>query len=470
MLGTFTSLANIAASILRSKATAVILGPYGVGLAAEVQQLVNLALVPASSFTGPAFTAALAESTGDRNAATPSAVAGAALSWAIASTVLLGGFAVAFTPWLFPARSLEPPFHLVALAALASVGTVALGVPTGALVNRGLLRHSTRIQIASSLFGAGLACGLTWWLGLEGLFLALALSPLLAAPWVFHTARAALPDVLQGLRLSLDRGYLRRALSVGLVSIVAAASLQAALYSIRWVLELAGGPELNGQFQAAWAIGSAYLGLVLSAIGSFAFPRFASAASAVELRKEILEAAHFVLRLAPPFALLALAFRQVGVELLYSHRFDVAVDILAWQLAGDVAKALSWVLVGPLLYRGHLRGYLVTELVAASLLAISTALLVPAFGPVGVGQAYLLTYVVYLPVTWLALRKSTQVSAGAGPLLWGLAITFCLALFAALPQGLASRLFALGVAGLWFWRIGLIEKVIGRARRVLGNG
>lgn len=466
-LGVLTSLFGVAASVARSKATALFLGPIGIGISAEIQQLATLALVPIAVFSGPALHQALARE--QRNQSEPRAVSAAA-SWSVVFGLIFAALATLSSPLLLP-KTWGSEQHL--LVFLSCVGLIAAGfnnVVTSMFVFEARLAITTRLQIITAALSAVSVVVLTAVFGLVGQFIAFAATPLLVLPWILRSVGAS-ERWPRPFHAFFDREFLLSAFKVGTASLVAAAALQGALFAIRWILERAGGPELNGQFQASWSIGSIYLSMILGGIGTFAFPRYAAAQTPEALQIEVDRTAHFVARFAPPIIVLAIAYSDIGVRLLYSDRFDTAMEILKWQFAGDFAKCLAWVYAGPLLFRMRIRAFLVTELIAAVVLATSAYLLVSLDGPRGVGQAYLITQAIYLPIVAVALRVSLKTTARLQDLTVAVATTLGLALMVGLfDYSLAHRALATVAAVLWLWRTGGIAGAVSIVRRRIARG
>ncbi len=446
-LGLIVSLAGVAAAAVRSKTAAMLIGPEGVGLVAEVQQLATLSLVPLSAFGGAALLQGLAKAKGDARAT------GAALGW----TLLLGGaltmVMVAASPLLLPFEGSASLWRAVTLAGVAGFVAALSTLASQVLLFHGRIATTTKQQLLGTGAGALLVVAFTWWLGVEGQFIALALTPMVVLVPAVRAARetGSWPATSQ---LSLDREFLRTAVTIGVSSLIAALAMQGSLYSTRWRLDLSGGTEWNGQFQAAWSIGSLYLTMVLSGLGNFAFPRYATAETTQTLQLEVTNAASFVARFAPPIVLLAATFAALGIRVLYSSRFDPALDVLRWQLAGDVAKCFAWVYAGPLLYRGKVRAFLVGELTAAVLLGGLPWLLVPRFGIAGAGAAYLLTYLVYLAVTVLIARGSLGVRAHATHLALAYGCTAVLVGIASTSLSLVMQACIAAGCVAWLWKSG----------------
>jgi PST family polysaccharide transporter len=270
--------------------------------------------------------------------------------------------------------------------------------------------------------------------GVVGQLVALLVTPLVCG-WVLVRAARVGPHWPVPPGPSLDAGFMRRAVAAGAVTLVSQASMQYSLFVIRGELAARGGDELNGQYQAASSMGSVYLSVLLGSLGSYFYPRFARARTAADLQVEVDRAAKFVSTLAIPVVMVALVLSDLVVPLLYSSKFETATSILRWQLAGDTAKCLSWVFAGPLLYQSKLRAYVVTEVIAAALLGSLSVLLLRVSGVVGLGQAYFLTYFVYLAVSVVALFVVCGVAPRLKILLVVVVATALNALIAAVFEG-----------------------------------
>jgi PST family polysaccharide transporter len=385
----------------------------------------------------------------------------------VIAAVTIGIGVSALSPFVLPATWGSGKEHWVALAVLGGMGASAMAVPTALLFFEARLMESTKAQIATAIVTTVGVVALTPRFGVPGQLAATAAAPFLLLPFVARVARKSRlwPS---SWRPAPDADYLSRALKLGATSLVSGLSMQGALYFIRSELEAVGGAELNGQFQASWAIGSVYLGVLLGGLGSYVFPRYARAESEVALQKEVDEAGRFMSNLAPPLVLMAVAFAGVAVNLLYSARFAPAVEILAWQLSGDVAKCLSWVYAGPLLFRGRVRAYITTEVLGATLFATAAFFFLRASGVNGVGQAYFVTYALYLPLTAIVLRLSCRVRARTRDLTIVGAVTTILGILASFftDQPLVRAGLVFGAA-VWIWRSGQARMIWDAAKSKL---
>lgn len=457
LLGALASLTTVAASVIRGKATALALGPEGVGAAATIQQVALLLATPAALVGGPALLAALGEAR--RRGASGQPVldtAWTALAALAVVAIPVGAIATGVTVPVPAAAALG------GLAVAALIADAAARVPLSALLAR---EQPARYAGLSATLAAGTALAIaaaTATAGLPGQFVAALAAPVVIGAMAVPVWRRVLPDLGLPTGPGLERSFLRDALKVGAATLIAGLATQGALSTIRWALWQHGAAAANGQFQAAWQIGSAYLGVVLGGFGTGLFPRYAAAKRA-DLPAEVAAASSLVFSIAPPLVLGAVALREPMIAVMYTGDFGVAADVLAWQLAGDVPKALAWSYAGVLLYRGHAGAFLVTEAVGAGLLALGSVLLVPALGPAGTGVAYLVAYALYAPFCAVVLARVEGVPVAWRDLVAALAFAGAVAA-AAHVDGVAVRVVLLGIAAAWALRGGLLDRVLARVR------
>jgi PST family polysaccharide transporter len=407
-LGVLTSGASLVFSIVRSKVTAIVLGPAGIGKVAEVMQIVTMANLPATMMTGPALVSGVAEAARRGDRVEVERIARTATTVAVGASILGGIIAVVAGYWLLPPPWGRSAWPFTILAALAALFGAWAAIPQQILTAHGRLARLTVVRLLVTSSAVLLLCGGTLLFGLTGQFVALALSAAIAVPIVAFALRRELGFFAMPSR-AVDVAFVRRALAIGATAFVAGTAGQGVLFTIRWTLEAHGGPQANGQFQAAYAIGATYFGIVLDGIGTYVLPRYAAAQTPAELAREMDAAAAFVFKMAPPAIFAAIAMRGLLVRALYSHRFDEANELVGLQMVADMARTIAWVQASPLLYRNRIRAYLITEACAVVLVAGGSVILVPIFGLNGVGYAYILMYTSYAIFTGIAVSKSCDV-------------------------------------------------------------
>jgi len=469
MLGLVGSLANVGLAVVRSKVTATTLGPDGFGKVAVMNQYVGLANVVTTAMTGVVLVNQLAKARVAGDDAEVRRIFAAALGSALLISALAGlASVVAGFVWLPPQWG-PSVWPLMTLAALATVFSSCTAVCDRTLVVHERFDRATFCSIVTNVVQTALIASMVLLLGLGGYFTATAISAAVVLPLYFAVTARSVPTLPRLPRVRFDRGYMKQALSFGATSLVSNGYTQGLFSIVRWQLERKGGPALNGQYQAAAAVGNQYFVMVLQSLAAFAYPRYAAARTNDELVSEVKQTCAFMFRLTPPLVLAGIAFRGIVIRLFYSAQFAGAADLLGWQMAGDVAKAISWALVGPLFMRGRFRAYLVTETIGFILHAALSLVLIPRYGLVGEGYAQMATLVVMCFVALATLRASCQVDLSYRPALLVLPLTLgAIVAVLATNRWPHARWVVAAVAAIWAERVGLLAAAWSRVRDRLG--
>jgi O-antigen/teichoic acid export membrane protein len=451
-------------SIARSKVTALVLGPVGMGQTSELNQTLALVFVPMGLIGGVALVRGIAHAAGDPSAQ-QRLYDGFATLLALAGLVLVP--IAVLSVWLvFRGRPPEGAAWLGLMGAMTGVLGGLLALPSQWMMATGRSREYALISSVMAIGGAAFGMAGTWLWGIPGQFASALVGTVVVglASWPFFTRR------LPGLRLlprpMLDMALVREVLLLGSTSVVAGLAMQGALSVIRWSLHAHGGDAANGQFQAAWAVASTYFGMGLAGLGTVYFPRYGLARGPAELAVEIHSATAMVLRQAPPLILLAMAVRVPLIHALYSDRFNLAAEMVGFQMAGDLCKGISWAQAGPLLYRGKVRAFLLSEALGAVALALPTVVLAPWLGAEAASVGYLIGYSFYVVLTKVIVERACEVKLPWGPVLMALAFGVAAAGLALVTMhSLAWSAAVALVAGLWSVKVGLFEPLTRRLQK-----
>jgi len=399
-----SSVINIFAALAKMKVAAILLGPAGVGLIGMYQSLMQTA----GQVAGLGIT-----NSGTRQIAVADAEGGKAavartrraLFWGTIAQAVVGAFLFWLASEWIAKRFVDAPERTSEVAWLAlGVGlTVAAGAQLALL--RGLRRVGdiARIHAGAGVLGAALGVAALWLWGQQGL-----LALVLVAPAVsfllghYYVMRLGRPEDTEDARGSLAKEWSAMA-SLGLAFMLSGLVMVVGQLAVRVLVQRELGLEALGQFQASWAIGMTYLGFVLGAMGTDFYPRLAAAmtdhAVAVRLVNEQTEVA---LLLCGPVLVAMLGFAPWLIRILYTGEFAPAVQILRWQLLGDILKVMSWPLGFILVAGGMGKMYVMVQTAGAAALVIGVAVGLSVFGVTTTGMAFLAMYVVYLPlVRWL---------------------------------------------------------------------
>ncbi len=198
----------------------------------------------------------------------------------------------------------------------------------------------------------------------------------------------------------------RALLKLGLVFMASMLMTLGAGYLIRFVILRELDIQAAGHFQAAWALGSYYVGFILQAMGADFYPRLTAVANDnAECNRLVNEQAEVGLLLAGPGVLATLTFAPLIIELFYSSKFGPAVEILRWICLGMTLRVASWPMGFIILAKGARKIFFWSEL-AINLIFLGLVWVgVLVFGLKGTGIAFLAMYVVYWIGIYCVVRR-----------------------------------------------------------------
>lgn len=402
------SFINIAIAVLRTKVLAVLLGPAGVGLASLYTGLIGTASTVATMGIGPVGTRQIAEAYSKEDAHVV-LVARKALFWGAMFLSIVGGLAV----WSL--RSILALHALGSTAYAGAVGWMSIGVALSvagasqAALIQGMRRIGdiARLNVYGSVISTVVGIALLWKWGQAGLVAYILIIPLagfvLGHFYVSRLPKAGTEEV-QWQELAREWKML---LQLGLAMVGAGLVQQLVQLWIRIDIAKVLGPQSLGQYQAAWTISMQYVTFVLAAMGTDYYPRltgvFHDRDATCRLVNEQTEIATL---LSAPVLIAMMAVAPWVIHLLYAASFTPAIEILRWQILGDVLKVASWPLGFLILAAGDGKTFFLTETSAWLVIAGLIGGLVPTLGLPITGIAYLASYLVYLPlVYWLGRRR-----------------------------------------------------------------
>lgn len=398
---------NIAVGLVKMKVVAVLLGPEGVGFIGLYQSLIQ---------TGASIASLGVGTVGTRQIATAHAEGGEeavgrirrALFWGTMLLALIGAalFWLA-SGWI--ARVVLADATLAPDVAWLSLGvalTVAAG-SQGALLT-GLRRVSdlARINVGAGIIGVALGILALWLWGAQGLITLVLIAPistfLLGHLYVLRLG----PPAGSPSRLPEMAGEWRAMATLGFAFMLSSIITALGHLAARTLVQRELGAEALGQFQAAWAIGITYLSFALNAMGTDYYPRLTAAirdpATATRLVNEQTEVA---LLLCAPVLLAILSLAPWVVQLLYSADFGPAVEILRWQLLGDMLKVISWPLGFVIVASGAGKTFVVTESLGVAVFVFGVLIGLPILGVTATGVAFFALYITHLPLVWWLGRR-----------------------------------------------------------------
>lgn len=262
----------------------------------------------------------------------------------------------------------------IAWMALPLVLSLGSGLQTGFLNAYHRIGALAKLSVVNSVIGTAAGCQRCVWLwrdqGIVPAIIASAGISWSCSSYLLHrevsplTEQANWPDVFV-----VVKGLLRFGMPYT-ANMVVGTGVQLALPVL--ALHML-GIESVGFYRAALVISVNYLGFLLAAMAEDYYPRISAASErAGELVHLVNQQHRLVMLLAVPMILGVLALAPYIVPMLFSNNFSPTVEILEWQLIGDLFKFSSWTMGFVVLARSGSVTLFITELITGLISLVCT--------------------------------------------------------------------------------------------------
>lgn len=393
---------------LRNKLIAILLGKAGLGVISMYQSIID-AVKSITSFgveTGGVREIAAHSEVADKKLyQTIAIVDKLVLLFASLSVIVCVVFSYPISIWVFNDSSYTP------YVALLSISLFFNMLATGQAVVLQGLRHigyMVKSAIWWNVAGLIVSIPLYYYFRLEGIipvFIAASIGMYFSA--YHYRLKLEIPKVLVSYKLALTQGF--ALFRLGFFIILASILSTVSFLIIRAYVNSRSGGEWVGVFQAIWTITNVSLTLILRSMGSDFYPRLCSVNESNErVRKLVNEQSHIVLIVSTPLIILLLLCSGLALQVLYSADFLAGTATMRWQILGTFVKVISWPLGFILLARGKGKLFLISEAIYFFVYVGAVYVLYPTLGFESLGIAYLVAYILYLPVVFLLGKHLSQ--------------------------------------------------------------
>lgn len=385
---------GILVTVGRSKATAVLLGPEGVGVVSVVEQAINL-LVQLCTLSLPfAAVKFLSRSHSRGEAAFRQTYAG--LFQALVAVTVVGASVALAVVWTRPEVVGEglAPYHALLAVGIVAIPLVGLqGFFRNVVASSGQARTAAVLDVAvASVTAVGVVGGIVW-AGTFGYFAGQFVAGVLVVAVVVVWLRRRF-----GLRPLRGGGQVREEVRANpdivpfaAVMYVVAFTQPLALLVARYTVLDGLGEAAAGLLQAALALGLALSmvlnpanGLYLTPILNRDLPTAEKLEAALTFQRQLMVALGAA---AMPLVLVPEAL----VVLLFSSEFVPAAELVFWFVAAQVLVQIAGVVQALVIGLDDVKVYGAAVVAAQAVLGVAAWALVPRLGVAGVGVAMLLS-------------------------------------------------------------------------------
>lgn len=197
----------------------------------------------------------------------------------------------------------------------------------------------------------------------------------------------------------------KKLLSYSLMALVSAFTVPVSLMIVRNYIGETQSWDIAGYWQAMTYISSMYLMVVTIALSTYYLPRLSEIKEKVELREELKKGYVILIPIVISLSTMIFLLKDFIIWLLFTDEFQAMRDFFKWQLIGDVFKISASLIAFLMLARAMTKMYILTEVAFSLSFTIFSLLFVDTLGGVGVTYAYALNSLLYFATMLVLMKK-----------------------------------------------------------------
>lgn len=401
---------NIVLGIVRSKLTAVFLGTTGIGVIGLLQSVIDLsrAATGLGLDTGATKNIATIDTS---NRVEVEKTLYMVNAWYLI-TALLGAvfcivFAEALSIWAFETDAYT--LHIAGLSIAVFLITVTAGI-TSSLQGLRKIPYMALVSSIGSFLNLLVMIPIYYYWRIDGIvpmYIVTSLVTFIVGSYFYK--RIGFKPIKIPSRECIQRG--KGMLVLGLFLVLAGILSTVSLFLVRAYLNREAGLEAVGLFQAAWIITALIWGIVIRSTNAEFFPKLCAIVEKKEATKRFVnEQTYIVLLIISPITIALVTYGEYVLNILYTSDFVSAASTLRWHLLGAFFKMAATPIATIMLAKNKGSLHLLCEILFWGVYLVSCYFLFPYFHLEATGMAYLIAYIVYIPIVLIASYKITGIT------------------------------------------------------------
>ncbi|MFA0116636.1 O-antigen translocase [Vibrio breoganii] len=402
------SFITILIGLVKVKALAVLLGPAGIGLMGILMTIMatGSTLFGMGLGTSGVRELALNNKSVEKLDIVRKALFSANFLLGLLAIIVIFIFREALSEWFFQSADYQLAICIIAVGVFFSLIS---GSQTALLQGLRKITELAKVKVIGALASTLIGLLIIWQFGESGLpFFVVTLPLVTFAVALFYSRK--LPKLATS-RISLKqlKPQWQSMFSLGFTLMLAGLLGVGCQLVIRYIINQELNIESVGYFQAAWAISMTYITFVLGAMAADYYPRLTQQIhDKHEANRLVNEQTEIAIIFATPVLLAMLAFAPLVINLLYSNEFNDSIEILRWQVFGDVLKVISWPLGFIILAKGYSKLFFCTELLWNASYIFLVYFGLELYGIEITGYAFALSYLILLFFVYVIAGKTNS--------------------------------------------------------------
>ncbi|MEI6285445.1 MAG: O-antigen translocase [Bacillota bacterium] len=388
------TVAKILTGLVSTKILAVLIGPSGVALIGQINNLIAIVLPIGSGGINNGVVKYLAESDSVESAKkyVKQAVLITLICSLICSVLLL-----AFARYLsFKLLETAEYTYVIVFLAVFFILMAFNGIFLSILNGLRQIRKLIIAQIISSFISLVITVALAYMFNIKGVLIASILSQsiiCLVSFWYCWKCKV-LQDIF--VDFSYDKSVLKKYCKYTIMTLVSAFTVPIGQLLIRNNVINKLGLVDAGILQGMWTISGVYLMVITIALSTYYLPKLSGLSDRADVWREIKST---LVMVAPAVAIMVIVLfcsREIIVNLLFTQDFFAMNKLFGAQLIGDFIRIISFVFAFIMQAKALVKQMIFGEIIFTFLYVVMVRFFVIDYGLVGVPIAYCLVYLSYL--------------------------------------------------------------------------
>ena len=263
-----------------------------------------------------------------------------------------------------------------------------------------------RINVANSLAGLVFAVVLTLLYGLPGALIGATTYQSAVFFVTLYMVRRKPWARWSYFRGRIDRSIIRNYLKYAVMTLVSIGTMPVAQILIRRYIMLDLSELEAGWWEAMNRISNIYLLVVTTSFSVYYLPRLSEITEPNEVRREIGKAFKVIIPLLLTGFVLVYLCRFLIIRILFTSEFLPMAKLFGWQMGSDLFKIGCYILTYVMIAKARTVVYVTTEIVFTIIyIGLACQLMQTSAGIIGVTQAGMAAYLLHMGVVYLYLRK-----------------------------------------------------------------
>ena len=260
-----------------------------------------------------------------------------------------------------------------------------------------------KIELITYLFSSGLSVFFLFQFDLNGVLIAIAITPIIKLIVLLYIFFKVLNEYVQFKKLKFKLFMSKELLAFTLMSVFSTVLSSFIEIDIRSMITDKITLDDAGIWTGMTNISKNYMVFSNSILTLYVLPKFASIYNRSEFFKELLSIYKTLLPLFGVGMLLVYLFRDYVILIIYPEFYEMA-PLFKWQLIGDFVRLASIVLSYQLVAKRMVKSFIFTELLSLGLFYGFAYFLTDLYGVEGVVMAHMFRIFIYIAVVFFLVR------------------------------------------------------------------